>query len=404
LYWALGGEYNDQERDSVISSALAPGVFTGQFKQTLLFGRLDAELGSQNHLLGRFSLDRFTDTNPADAVGGLALPSAARTFRRSTLSAQLGMSSVISSDSFNDARVVWENGDPITEFEPAHPSTQYVRPGVSTEGESRSAHLTNRQFQFANTMSYSRGNHFFKAGGDVMRSKSGGDGQEFGSPFVLGQFTFKPGISPTIPTSQLTINDVQRYTQGFGDVDYTVDENIWSLFAQDDFRVRRDLVLNFGLRYDVQSLTDDTNNVSPRLGFSYNPGADPKTTIRGGYGIYYSEIRANIVAGWELNGPTGFFNFSAAPGQIGFPPSLAPLPGFRRERCCRRGTSPYARAAPATTTISSTCRSSTPIPASCSTRRPIRRRSASSARSATAGLPASITCTRTPRTSIATST
>src|SRR4029077_20274408 len=131
-----------------------------------------------------------------------------------------------------------------------------------------------------------------------------------------------------IPTSQLTINDVQRYTQGFGDVDYTVDENIWSLFAQDDFRVRRDLVFNLGLRYDVQSLTDDTNNVSPRLGFSYNPGADPKTTIRGGYGLYYSEIRANIVAGWELGGPTGFFNFSAAPGQIGFPPSLAPLPGF----------------------------------------------------------------------------
>src|SRR4029077_6765652 len=104
LYWALGGEYNDQERDSVISSPLAPGTFTGQYKQTLLFGRLHAGLDSKNHPLGRFSLDRFTYTNPADAVGGLALPSAARTFRRNTLSAQLGEQSVISSNSFNDAR------------------------------------------------------------------------------------------------------------------------------------------------------------------------------------------------------------------------------------------------------------------------------------------------------------
>ena len=45
--------------------------------------------------------------------------------------------------------------------------------------------------------------------------------------FVLGQFTFKAGISPTTPTSQLTINDVQRYTQGFGNVHYTVGETIW---------------------------------------------------------------------------------------------------------------------------------------------------------------------------------
>ena len=43
--------------------------------------------------------------------------------------------------------------------------------------------------------------------------------------------------------------------------------------------------------------------------------------------MYYSEIRANIVAGWELNGPTGFFNYSAAPGQLGFPTSLEPLAG-----------------------------------------------------------------------------
>ncbi|HZF11619.1 MAG TPA: TonB-dependent receptor [Thermoanaerobaculia bacterium] len=327
-YWSVAAEYNDQNRDSVITSPLAPGVYTGQFKQTLLFGRLDLDLSSRQHLLARFDSDRFSDTNPQDAVGGVALPSAARIFRRSTENAQLGDTAVLGAAAWNDARLVWEKGDPITQFSPVTPSTQYVRPGVSTEGESRYALLTNEQTQLADTLSLAFGNHFLKVGGDVMRSNSGGNGQEFGAPFVLGQFTFKAGISPTTPTSQLTINDVQRYTQGFGNVHYTVGETLSSLFAQDDYRLRSNLVLNLGLRYDRQSLTGDDDNVAPRLGFAWNPGNDPKTTVRGGFGSYYSEIQANTVAAWALNGPTGFFSFTAAPGQLGFPTSLQPLSGF----------------------------------------------------------------------------
>ena len=147
------------------------------------------------HLFGRASYDQFTDTNPADAVGGVTLPSAARTFRRNTQALQVGETAVLGANAFNDARLVWEDGDPITQFDPASPSTQFVRPGVSTEGESRSAKLTNRQTQLADTVSLARGRHLLKLGGDVLRSKSGGNGQEFGSPFVLGS-------SPSAPASR----------------------------------------------------------------------------------------------------------------------------------------------------------------------------------------------------------
>jgi hypothetical protein len=327
-YWSAAGEYNDQDRDSIITSPLAPGVFTGNYRQRLFFARADADLSSSNHLFGRFNLDHFTDTNPQDVVGGNNLPSAGRTFRRDTESVQIGDTAVLGADAFNDARLIWENGDPITQFDPLNPSTQYVRPGVSTEGESRYANLTNRQEQFADTVSLSLGSHLLRVGGDYIHSRSGGNGQEFGSPFVLGQFTFRPGISPSIPTSQLTINDVTRYTQGFGNVHYSVTDELWSLFAQDDYRLRGNLILNLGARYDRQDLTGDTNNIAPRLGFAWNPGNSPRITVRGGYGIYYSQIQANIAAGWELAGPTGFFNFGVAPGQLGFPTSLAPLPAF----------------------------------------------------------------------------
>ena len=103
---------------------------------------------------------------------------------------------------------------------------------------------------------------------------------------------------------------------------------MWSLFVQDDFRVRRDLTLNLGLRYERQTFTDDKNNVAPRLGFAYNLLGDNKTIIRGSYGIYYSQLRANLGAQFNLGGPTGVFTFTATPGQLGFPTSLTSLPSF----------------------------------------------------------------------------
>jgi outer membrane receptor protein involved in Fe transport len=318
-------EQSDQQRESRITSALLPSTFTGDYKQTLGMLRVDHQLGTANHLLLRGNIDRFTDTNPADAVGGIALPSAARTFRRSTSSLQLSDTTVINSTMFNEARLIRQSGDPITEFEPQRPSTQFVRPGLSTEGESRSAKLFNKQWQFADTFSWTRGTHFLRAGGDVVHSRSGGDGQEFGSPFTLGQFTFR-SVPATTPTSALTIADVTRFSQGFGNVSYEVDDDLWSVFLQDDWHPISPLTLNLGIRYDYQKLTGDSGNIAPRLGFAYN--VSDKSVVRGGYGVYYSQIRSNIVAGWELNGPNGFFTYSVAPGQLGFPNSLQPLGAF----------------------------------------------------------------------------
>ncbi|MDT5293193.1 MAG: hypothetical protein QOJ76_73, partial [Acidobacteriota bacterium] len=172
-------------------------------------------------------------------------------------------------------------------------------------------------------------------GGDATFSSSGGNGQEFGSGFVLGQFTFAANAGctpaatgPCAPTSQLTLANVARYTQSFGNADYNVREWLYSLFVQDNWRVRRDLTLNLGVRYERQTFTDDANNFSPRVGFAYNLLGDEHTVVRGSYGIYYSEVRANTGALFTIGGPNGVFTFTATPGSTGFPTSLAPLAAF----------------------------------------------------------------------------
>jgi len=333
-HFLLAVEYNHQDRDAVITSQLAPGLFTGHYRQPLFLARFDHQINEHNLLTARLNFDRFDDDNPADAVSNFTLPSAGRTFRRRTYAAQLSETATLSSWAINEARFQFQLGDPITQFEPINPAPQFVRPGISTEGESRAGTLINHQYQLADTVSITRGKHSLRVGVDLIHSSSGGDGQEFGSGFVLGQFTFKANAGCTPqglncqPTSTLTLSDVQSYTQSFGSQAYHVGEWLWAVFAQDNLKVRRDLTLNLGLRYERQTLTDDTNNVSPRLGFAYNILGDRRTVLRGGYGIYHSEIRANIAAGYNIGGPTGVFTFTVSPGQFGFPTSFAPLPAF----------------------------------------------------------------------------
>jgi hypothetical protein len=325
-YFFVAGEYLHSKRDSTITSPIAPGVFTGIGKRALFEGRLDHQLSAATRLTAIMNLDRYSNTNPNDAVGGLNLPSAGRVFRRNAYTGQASATSVLSNTMLNEVRFGVQVASPITEFTPIDPSTQYVRPGVGTSGESRSTFLENRQIQLKDTLTLAHGRHDLKVGAEATRSNSGGNGTEFGSAFTRGQFTLKPGT--TTPVEDLTIADIQRFQQSFGDATYDTTEWLWSVFAQDNVRLRPDLTLNLGLRYDRQTFTDDTTMWSPRVGFAYNLNGDPHTVIRGGFGMYYSEVRANAAADWTIGGPEGIFTFSAAPGQLGFPTDLQPLPAF----------------------------------------------------------------------------
>src|SRR6185295_1446684 len=168
---------------------------------------------------------------------------------------------------------------------------------------------------------WSLGKHYLRFGGNVIHHVAGGTGSEPGTA-ILGTFTFKSAT--TAPFGQLTLNDVQNYQQpiNFGISSYRLPQWLLTGFVQDSFRVSRDLTLDLGLRYDQQTLTDDDNNFAPRLGFGWHPGGDSRTSIRGGYGMYYTQIRTNAIAGYLVNGLDGLTTYTANPGQTGFPTCL----------------------------------------------------------------------------------
>jgi hypothetical protein len=319
-----------QRRTAPITSPLVPAGTTivGRYGQALANGRVDYKANDRHSLMGRLNLDRFYDTNPQDAVSGNVLPSAGRKFARHSWGAQVNGTSILFSSMVNEARLDVQQADPVTSFDPLTPSTQFTRAGAMpyTSGESRFVHVFSKSTQISDTLTWTRDAHYIRMGGSLTRSTSGGDGTEFGSAFVLGQYTVN--ASTTAAPDQLTLTDMQRYQQSFnfGISSYERAQWIGTLFVQDNYRLRPDITLDLGLRYDRQSFSDGTKNVAPRVGFGWNPQGDPKTVVRGGYGLYYTMLRANTDASFTLGGPTGIFTYQATPGQTGFPSCLTCTP------------------------------------------------------------------------------
>jgi hypothetical protein len=330
-FFFLADDYTRQDRTTPLSSSLPAFVlppngdltYTGKYRQELFDGRLDHRLTSSQNLMLRVNVDRFFDTNPQDSVGGTSAPSVARIFRRRSWTVQVNDSATLSPNLLNEARFAWLDGDPVGNWDAPTISTTYARSGSVpfTVGQSRLSYLYGRQAQFSDTLSWTHGRHFVRVGMSAVHHTSGGNGAEFGTA-VLGTFTFKS--TTTAPFDQLTLNDVQQYTQpiSFGISSYDLKQWLWAGFVQDSIRVGRQLTLDLGLRYDRQTLLDSTKDFAPRVGFGWHPGGSPRLSIRGGYGMYYSQEQSNLIGSSLVSGLDGLASYTATPGQFGFPTCL----------------------------------------------------------------------------------
>ena len=332
------GEYSYQDRASPVISPLAPGNYIGHYRDWLGFLRADHTISEAQRVFLHLGADSFFDTNPNGIVGGNTLPSVARVFHRRTYTAELGHTLVISPSMENEARLQFQLASPITQFSPVVYGTQYSVPistgGTFTSGTSQAALLLNRQFEAVDNLTRTFGRSELRAGFDVIHARNGGNSKEFGGPIYLGELIYR-SCTGTLAYCESqsylgNISNVASYTQSYGNANYVVDDTLAGIFGQWDVHPRNDLTLNAGLRYEVQSFTDARGDLAPRAGFAWNVAGRGVTTVRGGFGIYYAQVVDNEEASYALTGPTGVFNYTAAPGQPGFPASVSdvPLPAF----------------------------------------------------------------------------
>jgi Carboxypeptidase regulatory-like domain/TonB dependent receptor len=164
----------------------------------------------------------------------------------------------------------------------------------------------------------------------------------FGPDAVTQLRNFLTANQPNlVPNLSAPINSIQAYNLGlpasfqggFGDPTAFSWTNRYGLYVQDTWKVRQNFTLNYGLRYSLHDepfiIPTYTKDLQPRAGFSWDPGRNGKTVIRGGAGIFAGFLNnsiANVTS--ELAGtadPTSIYIVLATPtsGGLGLPSSFA---------------------------------------------------------------------------------
>ncbi len=192
-----------------------------------------------------------------------------------------------------------------------------------------------RKIQFADTLTYTTGNHTLKFGTDIYRARdidenlfTGAGAYTYGNinDFIVDYVNFaNSGALRTAGVGCFTASAgrtagkcyTANFQQGFGPPRFQFNTTDFAFFAQDDWRVTPRLTLNLGLRWEYEKFPEpflvnsalpqtgnrpsDKNNFGPRIGFAADISGDGKTSLRGGYGIYYGRVNGTIIINSLIN-------------------------------------------------------------------------------------------------------
>jgi len=174
-------------------------------------------------------------------------------------------------------------------------------------------------FVGSDTLSYLHGNHSFKFGGEYRRFYNNNTNRDTGTFTFANMAAFLAG-------------NANGFTVTLGEVSSAIAQGALGLFAQDNYKVRSNLTLELGLRWDwLMSPTErfdrfstyqlatnslvqvnhgiapiyHTNwkNFQPRVGFSWDPFKSGKTSVRAAYAILSDQPITNLVIGNTSNPP-----------------------------------------------------------------------------------------------------
>jgi outer membrane receptor protein involved in Fe transport len=286
--------------------------------QDVFLARVDWQVDPKHRLSVRYNHQNFTGQNFENGGATNAEEHTGDSLVR-TRTLNLSLASVFSPTLFNEFRFQWaRDQEPGLANSDAPEAT--VRQGgrtVLTIGRNffSPRETTIKRFQVADTVTLIRGRHALKAGVDLNFDRI----LNFFPGNFSGAYTFSSlaSFNAGRPSNAAA---GERYVQAFagaGTTGPTTNPDITEIaaFVQDEFRVRKDLTITLGLRYDVQKfaqppvrnpdpqllaagidtsfLNTDNNNFGPRLGFAWNPSR--KLVVRGGYGVFYGRTPSIMV-------------------------------------------------------------------------------------------------------------
>ena len=298
---------------SVNSALLAPS------RRFNISPRVDYALTPNHTLVVRYSYLQNNAQNQGLSTQTFDLASRAYQLENTEQNVQLSETAVLGTKVVNSSRLQFfrTRSNQVGVSSAPEISVQ----GAFTGGGTFPLNYTDRnRYEFQNYTTAIQGVHTIRFGvrwrGDQLQQESA---TNFNGRFIFSAAGPLEAIDVYRQNQLLAAQGVpqpQIAAQGFGPSEFLlttgkllngVNQFDVGLFAQDDWRVKPNLTLSVGVRYEAQNTIRDPLNLAPRIGLAWAPrarrGGSPKTVIRAGSGIFYDRFTSDLVLNaTQLNG------------------------------------------------------------------------------------------------------
>ncbi|HXI22993.1 MAG TPA: carboxypeptidase regulatory-like domain-containing protein [Pyrinomonadaceae bacterium] len=275
--------------------------------------RLDYQLNANNTIVARYEYEKSQNLT----IPGLPYSLPSRIYKTFTTqqTARLTETAILNKRTVNETRFQFNHqttGDTANNSIPTVSVQEAFTGGGSQIG--LAANKQNR-FEITNITSMLLGAHNIKFGARARTvSITSISPQNFGGTWTFSgtRNLANPEGLTSIQAYQITQQGLQQGLSGAqirllgggatqfsitaGDPEAKVSQFDFGGFAQDDWKYRPNLTISVGLRYENQTNIHSNLNFAPRIGVAWAPGssAQPKTTIRAGFGFFYDRIGENL--------------------------------------------------------------------------------------------------------------